>query len=653
MTTLPRHPGPSPLLPAQLELRGLPDDRPAQKSGGGSGGDTPGKHAQHVPPLRQGILALITLLVLGAGPTTGMDLAGLAGLARQRTLSLKMARLDLEESWIDQRIADNTFIPNADLEYRQGQRWLLDHDQKRMSGAFQGTSLFSLRLSQEFRALGRYNEWQRDVSRLKTQARELLLERAELEVIRRLVRLFFQMVKHEELARIHRFNLGLIAQLLEIGRLNQQVGLALQKDVLRIEVQQANTQAALVRAEHDFANTRLDLANLLNLRDTASPAVDLPPSLKYPLARIDATATRALLMDRDLDLALARMDRTIVEKTLTAGRSATKPALNLTGSYNYAPRNGPFAYTRDLTVGFSLSGTLYDGGDKMNEVRRYEKLLAKADLSLQDLEAGKMLTLEKACSDYDEARQRIAFAEKALDQSRENMRVVGIRFKAGDAPITDLVDAQITFSGAAETAVNAYYDERVRLAEILLLTRQFDRALQLDHGAAPALEQAIDLSGEEAGISPDIPAMDSTGAGSEGDSAIGGDPSSAPEPQPGDFLKPGLAPEDTPGPNDGANASDRAPEGHRQATGAGLAGEGQPVHAAGKEPASGRLTGSQPATPLKQGPSPGMAVPPTPPNGANAGAPVPPVDLAIPATPFPVPVPGPYVTPAEGKEPTP
>ncbi|RCK78392.1 MAG: Outer membrane protein [Candidatus Ozemobacter sibiricus] len=587
-----------------------------------------------LPVRRPLLLTLIALWGLVGEAALAMNLAGLAELARQRTLSLKMARLDLEESWIDQRIADNTFIPNAELEYRQGQRWLLDQDQKRLSGSFQGTSLFSLRLSQEFRALGKYNEWQRDVSRLKTQVRELLLERAELDVMRRLVRLFFQLVKHEELARIHRFNLGLIAQLLDIGRLNQQVGLALQKDVLRIEVQQANTQAALVRAEHDFANTRFDLANLLNLRDTASPAIELPPSLKYPLAQIDATATRALLMERDLDLGLARLDRAIVAKTLTAGRSAKKPALNLTGTYNYAPRNGPFAYTRDFTVGFSLVGTLYDGGDKMNEVRRYEKLLAKADLALQDLEASKLLTLEKAFSDYDEARQRIAFAEKALDQSRENMRVVGIRFKAGDAPITDLVDAQITFSGAAETAVNAYYDERVRLAEILLLTRQFDRVLQLDRGAARAIEQAIDLTGEEAGISPDMPAMN--GSAPEAYRGVAAEPSSEPAP---------LAPPNGPRPasSPGARAEGEPPSDRPSPASATTTSAALP-----SAPTGAAADPARPAATIAPAlPPPGAADRPTD-RQATPGS-----EATMPLTPLPVPVPGPYETPATGKETTP
>lgn len=583
-----------------------------------------------LPVRRPLLLTLIALLGLAGEAALAVNLAGLAELARQRTLSLKMARLDLEESWIDQRIADNTFIPNAELEYRQGQRWLLDEEQKRLSGSFQGTSLFSLRLSQEFRALGKYNEWQRDVSRLKTKVRELQLERAELDVMRRLVRLFFQLVKYEELARIHRFNLGLIAQLLDIARLNQEVGLALQKDVLRIEVQRANTQAALVRAEHDFANTRFDLANLLNLRDTASPAIELPPSLKYPLAQIDATATRALLLERDLDLGLARLDRDIVAKTLTSGRSAKKPALSLTGTYNYAPRNGPFAYTRDFTVGFSLVGTLYDGGDKMNEVRRYEKLQAKADLALQDLEASKLLTLEKAFSDYDEARQRIAFAEKALDQSRENMRVVGIRFKAGDAPITDLVDAQITFSGAAETAVNAYYDERVRLAEILLLTRQFDRVLQLDRGAARPIEQAIDLTGEEAGISPDIPAMNGSEAAAHPAVASRPSPGLAPSPS---SPSPASSSEARP---EGEPCTDRIPPTSSATTSATL--HSVPTDAV-TDPARPVAT----VTPAL--PPPGASARPT----ASQAAPE--REAPIPLTPLPVP--GPYETPATGKEATP
>ncbi|NLI77496.1 MAG: TolC family protein [Candidatus Riflebacteria bacterium] len=618
-----------------------------------------------------------------ATPAAGLDLAGLAALAKARNLSLQVARLDIEESWIDQRIAENSFIPNADLDFTNGQKRSLDDGQQAVYGAVSKTSLFSLKIKQEFKALGKYNEWQRDVARLKTQAKERLQERAELEVMRRLLTIFFQMAKQEELARIHEFNLGLIGQLLEIGRLNMRVGLALEKDVLRIEVQQANTQAALVRARHDFDNHRLDLANLLNLRDTASPTVDLPPSLRFPLAAPDASATRALLLERDLDLALARNDRTILVKTVTAARAAGKPTLNLNAAYNHGLESGPLKNTRDYSVSVSLSAPVYDSRDRLNEVRRAEKLLARAELTLQELEGARLLALEKAFSDYDEARQRIAFAEKALEQSRENMRVVGIRFKAGDAPITDLVDAQITFSGAAETAVNARYDERIRLATILLLTRQFPEALALDRGAGPATTQAIDLSGEAPELSPDIPAMDGEPEGARESDATpaavpgapagegtaparpAGEPDEAATPgpvlpplpglepanpvptryltpadvQPGPALTPLASPHEPPGPP----AAGKVISGTDQGDPGTARPEGAENPVLPRPPASS-TTGERPGAALPAAPQTG-SFPSAQPAPATAGAPLP-REVPTSAPPFPHPATGSAVPPA-------
>ncbi len=439
-----------------------------------------------LPVLSPALIFLLLFLGFQAGrPAHSGDLGTLIDRGLGENLGLKIKALRIEEARLDIRKARNSFVPNVDFSLSDSQKFALDDAQKKIQGLEGKTVLYSLGLTQAFPALGKANTLQCDLSELKKAAAETVRTRTALEFMKQISRVFFQLLKQQELIKINQENLRLIGVLLEIAKINMEVGLALRNDILRIEVQQANIEASLVKEKSTFQNLLFDLAALLNADDPSQTRLHLPPSLKYPLFEISASEAKALLLERDLDLALAKSDIAILEKTSQAAKSAHLPTLNLGGKYNYGREVSLLRDTRDYSVYFSLTAPVFDSGDLNIEVERIRKNLEMAKLVRKELENDKKATLSKALGDYDEVRNRIAFAEKALEQSRENMRVVATRYQTGDASIVELVDAQITLTNSAQTAVNAYYDERVRGAEIFLLTNQPDRLKTLDEGAIP------------------------------------------------------------------------------------------------------------------------------------------------------------------------
>lgn len=102
-------------------------------------------------------------------------------------------------------------------------------------------------------------------------------------------------------------------------------------------------------------------------------------------------------------------------------------------------------------------------------------------LRVRDLSNSKKAILEKAVADYNEALSRISFAEKMAEQSYENMRIVFTRYQEGTSSIIELIDAQRLLTSSSQTAIKAYYDERERLVEILLLLHKFDELYLTDH----------------------------------------------------------------------------------------------------------------------------------------------------------------------------
>jgi|GEM_PF-926931 len=428
-------------------------------------------------------LIVLVIVLFSPNPLFSTDLSDLIDAALKENLLLKVAKLRIETSGLDVKKAHNAFIPNADLQFVDSQKTFLDSGQKASSWSFGTTILSSLNIIQSFPALGKAAVLQRDVAKLKSDAADFAYRKEALEMTRRLIKVYFELVKEEEMVKIHTENLLLLGKLLEIANINLQVGLALQNDILRIEVQQANLETSLVKSKSAIEMRYLDLADILNSSSSASISLQLPQSLRYDLASFSASELGKLLEDNDFDLLLSRNDRDILQKIYQAAKNAALPTLNLGGNYTYGKDVSGLKDTRDYTVNFSLSMPVYDSGDLSLEVRRAKKSLDIASLTRENLLNSKRTALAKALADYDEVKKRIFFTEKALEQSRENMRIVATRYQAGDASIVELVDAQITLTSSAQTAVSAYYDERTRCAEILLITNQMEPLRTLDQGA--------------------------------------------------------------------------------------------------------------------------------------------------------------------------
>jgi outer membrane protein TolC len=303
-------------------------------------------------------------------------------------------------------------------------------------------------------------------------------------VIKDLARVYFQLVREQELIKVHQTDLVLIKELLKIANLNLEVGLVLKNDILRIEVEGLNTQTNLLKSKNGFSNLHYDLAAILDYDSTSDLKLDLPEGLKFAPSSFTADALWPVLLENDKEIKLAKLDIAILRKAEKVARSAHLPTLTFDGSYNYGRKLGPIEGTKDIKATFILSTPIYNGNEIENSIRLAKKSRKIATLKLENLKNNKKASLEKAVADYNEALARVDFAVKTIEQSYENMRIVFTRYQEGASSIVELVDAQRILTNSAQTAIKAFYDERIRLVEILLLIQDYQTLYRVDDNPA-------------------------------------------------------------------------------------------------------------------------------------------------------------------------
>ncbi|PKL46920.1 MAG: hypothetical protein CVV42_14600 [Candidatus Riflebacteria bacterium HGW-Riflebacteria-2] len=425
---------------------------------------------------------LLSLVLATACISTAQagTLAGLINKALERNLSLHISDLEIEQSFIDEKKSYNALIPDVNMVINRTSKDFKDDYQKNSPGSIDKMLTYSLKLTQSYPGLGRIPAIQKEITRLKTDIKRTLKDNQKISVLRNLTRIYFKMVRDQELIKIHETDLVLIAALMKVAKLNEELGLVLRNDILRIEVEQLNSNTELIKSRNSFEDLKYDLAAILDMPDPASIKLELARSLKFSTASYTSETLLPELFKIDNDINIARTDQAILQKTVRSARSAHLPTLSLDASYNYGREIGPIENTRDFAATFMLTTPVYNGNDIENAIRMAQKAEDIVKLRVRDLSNSKKAILEKAVADYNEALSRISFAEKMAEQSYENMRIVFTRYQEGASSIVELVDAQRLLTNSSQTAIKAYYDERERLAEILLLLHKFDELRMID-----------------------------------------------------------------------------------------------------------------------------------------------------------------------------
>ncbi len=413
------------------------------------------------------------------------NLAELIDLAVERNLSLKISDLEIEQSFIEEKKVFNALVPDVDFAVNKTHKDFKDSYQKNSPASTDSLLTYSLNLTQRYPGLGRIPQIQQEITRLQTSIKKTRKDNQKITVLRNLIRIYFKMVRDQELMKIHETDLFLIGALMKVAKLNEELGLVLHNDILRIEVEQLNSNSELIKAKNSFGDLRYDLAAILDNPNPELVKLDLANSLKFATASHTTETLLTEMFKIDNDLNLARSDLEILKKAVRSAKSASLPTLSIDASYNYGRKIGPIEGTKDFSTTFMLTTPVYNNNDIENAVRLAKKSEEIAGLRIEDLTNSKKAVLEKAVADYNEALARINLAEKMAEQSYENMRIVFTRYREGASSIVELIDAQRLLTNSAKTAIETYYDERERLAEILLLMHRFDELRSLDQNASP------------------------------------------------------------------------------------------------------------------------------------------------------------------------
>jgi outer membrane protein TolC len=265
----------------------------------------------------------------------------------------------------------------------------------------------------------------------------------------------------------------------------QKGGVALKEDVLRAQVQLAESREALVVAREAQFNALARLNNSMGRK--AELPVDVldvkeEPSLPGGLAALlEQAAAERPEIGLAREAAAAAQEGRIAAEAEFLPRVFVRASVGRTDGQNIIPgwQEG---------AGLHLETPLYAGGRHLGELRSATAEIQAAAADAQIILDAISLQVNLAYRAAVAARERIDLARPAVVQAQENLRLVDVRYRNGNATPTEIVDSQAALTRAQQHYFSATYTYLASLARLDYAIGRHQTAFPPDTKSADQVE---------------------------------------------------------------------------------------------------------------------------------------------------------------------
>ncbi len=307
-------------------------------------------------------------------------------------------------------------------------------------------------------------------AQIKAAEAQIRLNQLEVERIMSELRLnvteaYYNLQQADEEVRIAKSSVESSQKSLADAQALERAGIGTRFDVIRAQVQLANSQQELNQAISQQQIARRQLARLLSLpqslnivaADPVAPGEDWSLSLEESI--VLAYKNRA-----ELEQQLVQRD--ISELQRRAALASLGPQVDLFGNYQYSwvNQSGDIllstsgdSTTRQgaLAFGARMRWNLYDGGAASARARQQKKNMEIAETRFANQRNQVRFEVEQAFFNLQSNRSNIETAQIALEQAKESLRLARLRFQAGVGTQTDVLTADTELTRAEANLVRA------------------------------------------------------------------------------------------------------------------------------------------------------------------------------------------------------
>jgi outer membrane protein len=240
-------------------------------------------------------------------------------------------------------------------------------------------------------------------------------------------------------------------------------GVALREDALRAQVQLSESREALVLAREAEFDSLARLNNVMG-RNAALPLEVVDLEVEPPLRGELADLLNRAAAERP-EVRLVRQEAAAAQEGWQIARAEFLPRIFVRAAVGNTQGENVITGWQE-GAGLHLEAPIFAGGRHIGELHSAEAnvhaTIADAQTILDEISLQVNLAYRGAVA----ARERIALSRTAVVQARENLRLVEVRYRNGDATPTDIVDSEAALTRSQQRFFSATYTYLAALARV-------------------------------------------------------------------------------------------------------------------------------------------------------------------------------------------
>jgi len=225
-----------------------------------------------------------------------------------------------------------------------------------------------------------------------------------------------------------------------------------------------NRQVDRILAQNDVRVAANTLRNIMGLKvGTELRLVELREQVE-PLPTVETL--RAVAERERPEVIQAEAQMRVSQASVTLARIQRKPRLDTSFSFDVTP-NDPFQRS-NFAVGAAVSMPLWDAGLTHARELQARTQVQTAAAQLEQIRKDVEADVVEAYLNLANARERLEASRLAVEAAQVNLEQTTARYERGLAGVTvvDLIQAQVQFASASNSAIQALYDTHFAQAQL-------------------------------------------------------------------------------------------------------------------------------------------------------------------------------------------
>jgi outer membrane protein len=317
-------------------------------------------------------------------------------------------------------------------------------------------------------------------SRVGRELSETELEKTRQDLIFRVVKSYFETLLAQEMVRVAEDAKRSAAADREKAEALFKAGLAVESDLLSVQVHYAAQSEELIMVRNQLNLTISNLSFEMGLPLDSTYEL-VKPQKPYLPETPDLASLQALALEKRPDFRQAQLAGRSSELSVQSTKAGFWPTVSAFGSWETDSENFASNGGNNWMAGVNVRFNLFNG--RADQARLAEsRFQQRRSRAIQDHMAQTVrLQVQKAYLELQTTGQRIEVSQQAASQAEESLRIIRNRYEVGLTTITDLLRAETAVTQAKTNFLRALFDQRVSAANLELQTGRLSAAFPILH----------------------------------------------------------------------------------------------------------------------------------------------------------------------------